>query len=592
MAGIARLLQLLNEEVEEKEREREGTVDALIAELSRREPKEELVAWLKADRDSLTEELGNLKTRRAALKLNVPAYPVDAKLTAFLEALRDAAVEDIGGGMGLLTLAPGTCLPDDPTGGCHALIVRDFFPALFERLQQGPAWLLTGIPGIGKSRFVWYAVHRLLQLETPPAIVWESKLYNGSGAIRRVLFKDGAAHVVNDDRSFEKELADPSTWYFCDGLQPPLFRARTVMVAAHERALVKNWIEARPDIELTMPLWTWSEVEAAWRHLYRDTHPKLPLDRVRRCFELYYGGVPRLVLEEPAQYDDDTRDGGLIACAYVRVAAYMYGNCPELGQCLVHMDADRATFRSCRYRFATPHVASAFVERLLKFGHGAELATVLRMAEGDHGWPARRALWSMLFEPLAHRACIRGGEFEYRVLDGPPPGSPRGAAPRAAGGKHGRRFNTEAATAVAEAAETAAKASEVVAAAAAPAEDTASAAAGDGQVAPAPLRFTQEPLSREVHFAAASGGDPSDVELAFGAAVRAGLRGAPPAAYLRPSHPPSRRAGIDACVLPDRLLRITVGDGYGEDWPRGAVDEQLLERHLRSSSRGGGGRQR
>ena len=37
---------------------------------------------------------------------------------------------------------------------------------------------------------------------------------------------------------------------------------------------------------------------------------QLTLERVQRNFDLWYGGVPRLVLEDPAMFTDDSRDSG------------------------------------------------------------------------------------------------------------------------------------------------------------------------------------------------------------------------------------------------------------------------------------------
>ena len=53
--------------------------------------------------------------------------------------------------------------------------MRDFYPRLFDRIASHKIGsLLTGVPGTGKSWWIWYAVHLLLKQDSPPDIVWQS----------------------------------------------------------------------------------------------------------------------------------------------------------------------------------------------------------------------------------------------------------------------------------------------------------------------------------------------------------------------------------------------------------------------------------
>jgi hypothetical protein len=137
-------------------------------------------------------------------------YVLDAKLTEFACALRDAKVKDIGGGMQLLSFGPGSYFPDDNQQCRHDLLVRDFYRRLLERIASEPigASLLTGVPGTGKSWWIWYAVYIILNMDPAPAIVWQSFK---RGADECVLFKDGKAFVGHIS-TFSKELDQTSTW--------------------------------------------------------------------------------------------------------------------------------------------------------------------------------------------------------------------------------------------------------------------------------------------------------------------------------------------------------------------------------------------
>ena len=67
---------------------------------------------------------------------------------------------------------------------------------------------LCAPPAAGKSWWIWYAIHRLLNQSPSPAIVWQTFKRGTNGC---VLFKDGKA-FVGDLSGFRSELANASTW--------------------------------------------------------------------------------------------------------------------------------------------------------------------------------------------------------------------------------------------------------------------------------------------------------------------------------------------------------------------------------------------
>ncbi len=130
-------------------------------------------------------------------------------MSTFIKALQSATLssaEGVGNGMSVLSCGQDVHFPTEDSNGQGALLVRDFYPALLERMATGRRWLLTGVPGTGKSWFVWYAMHQLLQQAEPPAILWQ--MFR-QGLF--VLFKGGKA-FVGDVVEFREELNLSSTW--------------------------------------------------------------------------------------------------------------------------------------------------------------------------------------------------------------------------------------------------------------------------------------------------------------------------------------------------------------------------------------------
>lgn len=62
-----------------------------------------------------------------------------------------------------------------------------------------------------------------------------------------------------------------------------------------------------------MPLWSLLEIKTLWRHSYKNRG--LTFRRVKRNFDLWYGGVPRNVLERPSLLGDESRDNELVMAA-------------------------------------------------------------------------------------------------------------------------------------------------------------------------------------------------------------------------------------------------------------------------------------
>ncbi|PNH11883.1 hypothetical protein TSOC_001236, partial [Tetrabaena socialis] len=469
----------------------------------------------------------------------VGAGSSDRRLTAFIRALGAAKLQDVGNGMSLLSLGTGVHFPDDVAKRRGALLVLDFYARLLGHMAQEKkrTWLLTGIPGTGKSWWIWYAMHSLLQQPEPPAIVWQTF----KNPRRRVLFKDGVAYI-GDLTAFGAELELDSTWYFVDGMLPVWVLARTVMVCPPERSVYQRWLEGNSSIELTMPLWRWPEVETCWEHLYRDTG--LTLERAKCNFDLWYGGVPRLVLEEPASRSDGSRDMDIavVAARFTDVKqVYLalggqYDLNPDASHCVVHQDGDRSTFCKGPAVFATSTVAALFIDGVRR--HSAQVLMLAERAGPLNNWASTRG---PIFEACAHKDLLGGGCFEYKFLD-VPFHAPGGCEPLSVS-------------------YTAAKAAALEAAAAG-----VGCASGAAAGQPLQLQLQLPSFGQPVLFAAGAASDISGFCTAASACSEP--------SYLLPTvftHPASTHP---ACIFPDTLLQCTISP------QREQIDEDILERHL------------
>ena len=131
-----------------------------------------------------------------------PGRRLDSSLTEFACALRGAKLDPIkveGGGPAMkLTFEPSLTFPDDLKRRHKGLMIRDFYYRLFERVASMERSLLTGVPGIGKSWWIWYAMNLIFNKEPAPCVVWQTFKRGGDEC---VLFKGAAFSTLFSERS-------------------------------------------------------------------------------------------------------------------------------------------------------------------------------------------------------------------------------------------------------------------------------------------------------------------------------------------------------------------------------------------------------
>ena len=150
---------------------------------------------------------------------------------------------------------------------------------------------------------------------------------------------------------------------------------------------------------------------------------KVELQRARRNFDQWYGGVPRLVLERPSTKADESNDNVLAKDAInstniQQVLAAMQGQYdagPEASHRVVHQDGDRATFRPGERKFATRLVGELFAREALVRGPGARLLKILAGPLNTNS-----SLRGHLFEACRHQFMCGGDRTRtYEIINVP-----------------------------------------------------------------------------------------------------------------------------------------------------------------------------
>jgi len=180
---------------------------------------------------------------------------------------------------------------------------------------KGPAVLITGSPGIGKSMSSLPALVRGLALgqagPAPPVIIIELRQLDtvlkvsfnvdpasgiATGVVSGQMVPIEAFHVA-----IEPALQDPSTVYIVDPTSrggskvgsPADVRARTVVIASPNSDHYKDFKKRRPSpLSLYLEHWTLEEVLAARPYISRDVTEQEVVERWQQ-----QGGNPRVVFD-------------------------------------------------------------------------------------------------------------------------------------------------------------------------------------------------------------------------------------------------------------------------------------------------------
>jgi hypothetical protein len=180
--------------------------------------------------------------------------------------------------------------------------------------EEGPAVLLTGSPGIGKTEAFFIALLRgLLRGEAgpaPPVIFVDRRstglvikltfdFENGAVSVKSALSMDGRVRASDPDLKLSSTvlIVDPTKEDPNGGGSPPNVAARTVVIASPNIGHYKQFVTRVPEpVTLCMRHWTLAELLVARPHMCPGTNEETLVKRWVK-----QGGVPRSLVSD-AQY--------------------------------------------------------------------------------------------------------------------------------------------------------------------------------------------------------------------------------------------------------------------------------------------------
>jgi len=384
--------------------------------------------------DSYKRQVKRLEAAASGAALaSSPVGTIDATASAWVNALANSSLRCIDKATGLQALrlcdAEGNQLP--------ALFRNEASSTVFVRKEdveilgrravhmcitpvrtgKGQPMLVTGNPGIGKSRNAEYLLHKLLQLnddKRPPAIVWFFEKVSHvfvftknvhTGQFEAQSFPD-CATVLHAPRDVRALLRDHRVVYLHDAGDHPHLQVTTatmVVFVSSQLSKYKEWMK-QGVVKLFKNPWTEAEIVAGGRELGIDEATVLA--RFER-----YGGIPRYVFgrEEDRAYADDVLGIDLNAWNGVNLASI----------------AAMASARSLDASVSSP--SSMFA--ISRAGEGAQVAQFVSRyaaartieAVGERANAVMDALGAggrgSLFEAAAVYRVALGGEFRVRRAD-------------------------------------------------------------------------------------------------------------------------------------------------------------------------------
>lgn len=304
-------------------------------------------------------------------------------------------------------------LHEDPQWPPLAFLIRqsyaDIYTQMVSLMPQHRGYVLTGIPGTGKTNFLNYAAWRLAQ--EGKVVIYESKEHQ-----RVWLFTPTGTVTTHHSDSMPPEADLASTFYLFDPgekLEGPLFRSAFTIVASSPDPRQYEGFRARPGcgVKFFMPGWSESELSTVRPHMTNViTQPEMT-----RRFRIV-GGVPRYIFLSAPEFEIMKSDlDATLHYANVELIQAALGN-PERGDAeshkVIQYSVDTLTYRSATVMFASNKVEEELPKQVseVKLNHLGRLINDL--AAVGHG----AVLNGHISEHYARTVIARGQSFPDRNL--------------------------------------------------------------------------------------------------------------------------------------------------------------------------------
>lgn len=363
----------------------------------------------------------------------------DERATIFANELLNNEEIELDAGVRMIKLS--TWFQDDARAS-PMLFTRHHSRALWEDVYQYLSSrivshsLVTGNPGIGKSRSMTYLLRLLLK--DGKLVVFESRKdeqffafippsKHGQGNNYKVWVAKSSTFAFPCPA-----LLDAENYYLIDPGQvpkgPSTVAAHTVLAASPNRAHYHEFLKSPGSNRFLMPIWNEAELQAIREHMPVDEQHLSETDVRERFFK--FGGIPRYVyasqqqltnVVDPLFYDalEGLRFDQLVKAmtggATIELNQKNMDRIPSILFQYVFVDDDRGKKQSYgmsidRYRL---HIASDYVANMIYMKYWKE---VQEMMDPKSLLYSGSASLGRFFEFVATRSVSNGGVFKVREL--------------------------------------------------------------------------------------------------------------------------------------------------------------------------------
>ena len=314
------------------------------------------------------------------------------------------------------------------TIGGLEIYVRECYSEFWDICSSVQSIIIAGTPGIGKSLFLKYALHRLIVEKPASEIVWckpvdadavTSMCTYVAMNMRGEVSRSGRNQIGDVITAFNQE----DVWILNDGVAIPQmsapfkFKCHVIMVASPKKARWSGFQKCFPQPSFhTMPVCLWEEIVCIKCGV--SSFSSVPDGVAQRQFELWGGSLRRVLEVSSESYDErkehESFERALNVCEPKLFLHYSYetADAPEVAHMLLHYHSE-SPFIVSSLRFASSYVAERITEK-----YGDEVVCHLKnFVTTCNNMTEFSASCGWLLEPLAYKAMSMGGTFLCRDLE-------------------------------------------------------------------------------------------------------------------------------------------------------------------------------
>lgn len=270
-------------------------------------------------------------------------------------------------------------------------------------------YVLTGIPGTGKTNFLNYIAWRLAR--EGKAVIYESTEHG-----RVWLFSANGMVTVHDRKNMPPAAELATTFYLFDPgkmLKGPLFCSAFTIVASSPDPRHYKGFRDRPGCRVRFFMPGWSKLELGKVRPHMAT--LVSATEMTRRFDIV-GGVPRYVFTSIPEFNDlKTELDTALHDSNIEVIEAALGN-PEKGDAvsykMIQYSVDESTYRSATVLFASDYVEEELPKQVSEIKLNQLGRLINDLAAVGHG----AVLNGHIYEHYAHTVFPRGQSFPVRKL--------------------------------------------------------------------------------------------------------------------------------------------------------------------------------